>query len=148
MATKRLPAKTTKAPLQSADAVDEFMRGLDHPLKAAVAMVRSIILGASPRIAEGIKWNSPSFYLMESTQYFATINTYRKAKTKDCVLIIFHEGAKVKDSSTPGVTIRDPSGLLEWLAKERCAARFYDLKEVKAKKAALQGIVRQWIAHM
>ena len=26
------------------------------------------------------------------------------------------QGAKVKDSSTLGVTIRDPNGLLEWLA--------------------------------
>ena len=148
MAAKRLHPMPTKAQLQGADAVGEFMRGLDHPLKAAVAMVRSIILGASPRIAEGIKWNSPSFYVMESSQYFATINTYRRAKTDDCVLIIFHQGARVKDSSTPGVTIRDPSGLLEWLAKDRCAVRFYDMKEVKANKAALQGIVRQWIAHM
>jgi hypothetical protein len=148
MAAKRLHPKPTKAQLQGADAVDEFMRGLDHPLKAAVAMVRSVILGASPRIAEGIKWNSPSFYVMESSQYFATINTYRRAKTDDCVLVIFHQGAKVKDSSTPGVTLHDPGGLLEWLAKERCAARFYDLKEVKAKKAAVQHIVRQWIARM
>jgi hypothetical protein len=148
MATKRPRAKITKGPLQGADTVDEFMRGLDHPLKPAVALVRSIILGASPRIAEGIKWNSPSFYVMESARHFATINTHRRAKTRDCVLIIFHRDAKVNDHSTPGVTIRDPSGLIEWLAKERCAARFYDVREVKAKKAALRGLVRQWIAQM
>jgi hypothetical protein len=54
----------------------------------------------------------------------------------------------VKNKSTPGIAIRDPSGLLEWLAKERCAARFHELNEVKAKQAALQDIVRQWIAHL
>ena len=145
MAAKRTAEKASSTSRQKTDEVDEFMRRVDHPLKAALEMVRSIIRGASPEIAEGIKWNAPSFYLRE---YFATANINTRAKTGDCVQVIFHRGAKVKDNSTLGPAIGDPGGLLEWLAKERCMTRFHDVKEVKAKQAALQDIVRQWIAGM
>lgn len=116
------------------------MRKLDHPLKAELEAVRSIILGANPEISEGIKWNAPSFRCKE---YFATINI-----RKDVVLVILHLGAKVKDNSTAGLTISDPTGLLEWLAKDRAAVKFRDMKAIKSSRAAFENIVRQWIAYM
>jgi hypothetical protein len=79
-------------------------------------MVRSTIMGVSPEIAEGIKWNAPSF---RTTEYFATANIDARHQPGDCVLIIFHLGAKVKDNSTSGLAIRDPDGLLNWLARDR-----------------------------
>ncbi|NOT09668.1 MAG: DUF1801 domain-containing protein [Gemmatimonadales bacterium] len=123
---------------------DEFMRRLEHPLKPALAKVRTIVAAASPKIAEGIKWNCPSFYVEESGAYFATVNIHKKAKMEDVVMIVFHLGAKVK----PGVAkpaIRDPGGMLEWLGKDRAVARFGDLKQVRAEQKALRSIVRQWI---
>lgn len=126
--------------------VEGFMAGLDHPLKSALALARSTIQGASPRIAEGIKWNCPSFFLKESEAYFATVNVSTRTKGRACVGVIFHQGAKVK--SAPGPKIDDPDGILEWLGKDRAAAWFYDAKEVKAKKTALRDVVRQWIAQM
>jgi len=114
MAAKRTAEKTPSARQPKTDDVDEFMKKVDHPLKAALEMVRSIIRGASPAIAEGIKWNAPSFYVRE---YFATASINTRAKTGECVQVIFHRGAKVKDNSTLGPAIRDPGELLEWLAK-------------------------------
>jgi hypothetical protein len=61
------------------------------------------------------------------------------------VLVILHLGAKVKDNSTAGLTIDDPTGLLEWLAKERAAVKFSDMNAVKSGRAAFESIVRQWI---
>jgi hypothetical protein len=122
-----------------ANDVDEFMRKLDHPLKAELQAVRSIILGANPEISDGIKWNAPSFRLKE---YFATINI-----RKDEVLVILHFGAKVKDNSTADLTISDPTGLLEWLSKDRAAVKFRDMKAIKSGKAAFENIVRQWITY-
>jgi hypothetical protein len=148
MTSGRPTAGKPAARPQDANAVDEFMRGLDHPLKPAIEIVRSVILGASSKIAEGIKWNSPSFYVKASELWFATVNINARAGEKDRVLVIFHQGAKVKSKSTAGPRIDDPRRVLEWLGKERCAAKFHDLKEVQAKKAALQVIVRQWIAQM
>lgn len=123
-----------------ANEVDDFMRKLDHPLKAELGAVRSILLGVSPEIIEGIKWNAPSFRVQE---WFATVNI-----RKDVVLVILHLGAKVKDNSTAGLTIRDPTGLLEWLAKDRALVKFPDMKAIQSGRKAFEGIVRQWIARM
>jgi hypothetical protein len=38
--------------------------------------------------------------------------------------------------------------LLEWLAKDRCLVTFADGKDVQAKRAALQAIVREWIRQL
>ncbi len=124
---------------QTDPAVITFLRELDHPLKKEIEAVRRIILGVSPEIREGIKWNSPSF---RTTEYFATLNL-RQGR----VWLILHMGAKVKDN-TKGVQIADPAGLLEWLAKDRCVVKFSDAKDIQAKRAALEGIVREWIRQM
>jgi len=134
------PQKKTAKSSSGANDVDDFMQKLKHPLKAELEAVRSIILGANPEISEGIKWNAPSFHFKE---YFATINI-----RKDVVLVILHLGAKVKDNSTIGLTISDPTGLLEWLAKERAAVKFRDMKAIKSSRAAFENIVRQWITYM
>ena len=93
-------AKEHKKERCGEDDVDDFMRKLDHPLKAALQGVRAIILGVNSEIREAIKWNAPSFYVNE---YFATINI-----RKDVVLEILHLGAKVTGKSAIGVTISDP----------------------------------------
>lgn len=120
--------------------VDAFMRKLDHPLQPALAAVRSIILGVSPKIHEGIKWNAPSF---RTDEWFATINV-----RKDVVLVILHLGAKVKAQGTGRIEIEDAAGLLQWLGKDRAAVTFRDVKAVRAHKAAFAKVVRQWIAYV
>ena len=134
------PAKKTARGQDGANEVDDFLRDLDHPRKAELEAVRSLILGASPRITEGIKWNSPSFRVQE---WFATVNL-----RKDVVMVILHLGAKVKDNSTEGMALRDPNGLLEWLAKDRAVVRFPDMKSIRANRKAFEAVVRQWIARM
>jgi hypothetical protein len=141
-AKKNAASKSAKT--KKAQDVGEFMRKLEHPLKPEIEAVRRIILGADAQIREGIKWNAPSFYINE---YFATVNA-RGVSGRECVLIIFHRGAKVKDHSAEGLEIKDPTGLLEWLAEDRCAVKFYDMSEVNSKKAALEDIIRQWIKGM
>ena len=77
---------------EGTEAVDKFVRELEHPLKPVLEAVRKTILGAHPGIGEGIKWNSPSFYFKD---YFATAGP----RSKDFVQVVFHCGAKVKDNS-------------------------------------------------
>lgn len=115
-----------------------FMDGLEHPMKAEIDAVRRIILGASPQIAEGIKWNAPSF---RTTEYFATFHL--RAKTG--VQVVFHTGAKVKASASKGVRVEDPAGMLDWRAKDRALVTFADAAEVRAKGAAFKALVRAWI---
>ena len=85
--------------------------------------MRSIVLGASPEITEGIKWKSLSFRIKDD---FATLNI-----RKDAVWVIFHQGAKATKASATGITINDPTGLLEWLAKDRAVVKFLDVASIE-----------------
>ena len=137
-------ATRSAAPKSSADtkeAVDEFMAGLKHPAKAEVEALRRIIVEADPSIAEGIKWNSPSF---RTTEYFGTTNL----RAKKGVGLILHLGAKVRDLPKGGITIEDPEHLLKWLGKDRAMVEFANLAGLNKSAAALQSVLRQWIRHV
>ena len=99
---------------------------------------------ASPSILEGIKWNAPSFYV-GSEKYFATANIHPRGKAGEAVLVVLHRGAKAKRGS---VKLKDPEGLIEWLAPDRGAVRFRSVGEARLKAPALQAVVRQWITQL
>lgn len=145
IAKKIAPAAKRAAKPQSGSQADPaviaFMRTLDHPLKREIEAVRQIILGASPEIREGIKWNAPSF---RTTDFFATVNL----RATDSVQLIFHTGAKVKESALSGLKIADPAGLLKWLAKDRCLVTLGVGRDIQAKQAAFEAIVRAWIRQL
>jgi hypothetical protein len=141
MAPKK-PVRKSDSPASSdTRAVDDYMRELDHPLKAEIEAVRRIILGSHPRIGEGIKWNSPSFRVDD---YFATINLH----SKTVVRVILHKGAKVKDNTTAEPQLSDPKKLLEWPARDRAVVKFFDMADITAKRAAFEKIVNQWVEQL
>lgn len=117
--------------------VNDFLAQLDHPRKAEIEAVRTIILGADARIGESIKWNAPSF---STSEHFATL----RLQPHNVLHVVFHTGAKVK-STTSEIKIDDPADLLHWITKDRCTATFADMEDVKAKADTLQAVVRQWI---
>jgi uncharacterized protein YdhG (YjbR/CyaY superfamily) len=119
--------------------VDDYMHKLTHPMKKELEAVRQLILGVSPKIAEGIKWKSPSF---RTTEYFATVNVHGK----DSLRLILHTGAKVKAGAGPKVD--DPTGLLKWLGKDRAMVALSGAKDMKAKRKPLRAILHQWIKHV
>ena len=133
-----MPARLKYGPDSSA-AVDAFMAALEHPHKDAVGAIRRAIFGADRSILEGIKWKAPSY---RTTEYFAT--THLRAKTG--VGVVLHLGAKVR--AIPKVSIEDPEGLLEWLAKDRAMVTFTGVDDVRSNESALQRVVRQWIVHV
>ena len=55
------PATRKKSASSAVASVDEFLAALKHPHKTEIQLLRGIILGADPSIAEGVKWNSLSF---------------------------------------------------------------------------------------
>ncbi len=135
-------SKQTKAAkaVNNTHAVDEFMAQLEHPLKAEIEAIRTLILGVDPQINESIKWNAPSF---STTDHFATL----KLRPVESVQLVFHTGAKVK--AVPiAMVIDDPAGLLKWAAKDRGVITFTDRQDVVSKQDALVAIVRQWIGQM
>lgn len=122
-------------------AVAEFLRTIEHPLKKEAEAARKIVLGVSPSIHEGLKWNSMSF---RTKDYFATWNW----RSRDSLQFVFHRGAKVKDNSTASAKIPDPAGLIRWLAKERCLVTVGDRSSFARNRTAFEAIVRAWIMGM
>jgi len=142
VAVRKRSAKSEPGDSQTDPAVDAFMRELDHPRKNEIEAVRRIIPGVSPEIREGIKWNSPSF---RTTDYFATVNLRAKdGETR--VWLILHTGAKKKAAKE--LKIADPAGLMQWLAPDRCLVTFADGKDIQARRAALETIIREWIGQL
>jgi hypothetical protein len=119
--------------------VAQFLEELDHPLRKEVVALRKTILEASPEIREGIKWNAPSF--RTTNEWFATFHL----RSKEQVSVVLHLGAKVKPTATKGIAVADPSKLLVWRGKDRALVSFTGAADVKAKREAFGGIVREWI---
>lgn len=111
--------------------VTDFITELNNPLKAEIDAVRDIILNASTKISEDIKWAAPSFAYKEN---MATFNP----RAKKFVNLTFHKGALIKDNT----------GLLEGDKKEARVARFIDMADVLNKKEALESVVQKWVALM
>lgn len=121
--------KKKGTPVSRTDAVDKFMLGLSHPLKAEVEAVRSIIKSVDKNIHEEIKWKAPSFNY--NGEYLVTFNL-RDVKR---IHLVFHNPmiSKVK------------SELLEGDYKDRRMMYLVDMKDIKAKKAELEKILKQLI---
>ncbi|MBL9203498.1 MAG: DUF1801 domain-containing protein [Opitutaceae bacterium] len=119
--------------------VDAFLATLNHPHVDAIKELRRVIRAADASIGEGIKWNAPSF---RTTEWFGTTHL----RAKDGVGLILHCGAKVRDLPELASRIADPEHLLHWLGKDRAMVTFTGLKDLKSKSAALQAVIRRWIA--
>ncbi len=133
--------KTSNESGQTDDAVVAYLRELDHPRKKEIESVRRLVLGVSPAIREGIKWNAPSF--RTDKEYFATFNL----RAKDGVQLILHLGAKAR----PGLKafeVADPKGLLKWLGKDRALVTLGAGRVLASNRAAFEAIVRAWIEHV
>jgi hypothetical protein len=133
---------STTLELRHAPEVSAFLASLEHPFKPEITAIRDIILGADPAIAEEIKWNAPSF---RTHEFFATFHL----RAKGCVQVILHRGAKVRDDGAPEqLQVADPSGMLEWLSKDRASIKLYNMAEIEERRAALADLIRAWIPHV
>lgn len=140
MPPKKKPEPHTSAADTSA-AVDQFVRALEHPHKPTVEAIRAAVMGADPKIAEGIKWNAPSY---RTTEYFATTNL----REKKGVGVILHLGAKVRSLPAGGLVLDDPAKLLKWLAADRATVVFEGLADFERKRAPFVHLVREWVAYV
>jgi uncharacterized protein YdhG (YjbR/CyaY superfamily) len=132
----------TAASIRRRDAgIIAYLRELDHPLKKEIAAVRDVILGVSPAIREGIKWNAPSF--RTEKEYFATLHV----RAKDSVQLVLHLGAKTRPGQKT-FEVADPLGLLKWLGRDRAMVTLGAGREFASNRAALEKILRAWIENV
>lgn len=120
--------------------VAEFMNALDHPLKPAIQELLEFMRTLDPSIGEEIKWNAPSFYLKD---YFATFRLFPIPNFQ----LILHSGSK-KQANPVQKVIPDPTGILKWLAKDRCMINFSSLADVQNNKKHLRTILLAWIEQL
>lgn len=111
--------------------VDEFLAKLEHPLKAELEAVRSIIVNANSQMEEDVKWGGPSFFYKEE---FATFNP----RIKNYVALIFHKGE----------LLNIKSDFLEEATKGKVYAKFYSMDDVTANKALIEKMVNTWVELM
>lgn len=114
---------------------------MSAPYAAETEALREVILGADPAITEGIKWNVPSF---RTSDWFATLHL----RGRDGIQVILHFGAKKRATPIGRAAVPDPDGLLAWLGGDRAAAKFRDVSDVAATRAAFQHLIRAWLAHL
>ena len=142
MAATRKAARKKAAPKKAPASENEagaFMAALDHPLKTDIETVRTLILGVSPEISDGVKWNSLSF---RKSDWFATVNL----RSKDVIQLVFHTGAKAMNN--PEMKIADSSGLILWLAKDRALVTLGSGKTLKANTKAFEAVVKAWVRYI
>lgn len=127
---KKKRIESILSPVDGKAVVDAYLRDVDHPYKAEMQAVREIILATSPKLAERIKWNAPSFYYKEDLAAFNP-----RATEYAHLILLFPGGAGLTNESW-----------LEGKHKDRREAKFHSLDDVARKKPALQRLVKRWVA--
>jgi hypothetical protein len=117
--------------MDASAAVDALVAGLQHPFAPQVREVRGIVLGASPRIEERIKWKSPSFHVAGTD-----LGAFELRPTAFLRLILVF----------PHGLVDDPTGIMTGTWADRRELRFTGADDVAAKRPALEAVVRDWVA--
>lgn len=118
-----------KPKLSGKQEVDQYLDALEHPYKAEILLLRSIIINANDKIKERIKWNSPSFYYIKDMAAFNL-----RAKGYIQIIFVFYDDKMITNSP-----------ILQGDWKDRREARFIDLADIEIKKAALEKVVNDWL---
>ena len=121
--------KKRGSPVSRTDKVDEFLRQLNHPLKAEVEELRSTIKGVNSGINEEVKWKAPSFNY--KGEYLVTFNL----RETNRIHLVFH------NPQIPNVN----SKLLEGDYKDRRMTYFANMNDILAKKPELEKVIKDLI---
>jgi uncharacterized protein YdhG (YjbR/CyaY superfamily) len=124
---KKAPTKK----LTDAEQVAIYMGALEHPLKAEIEALRTIIKKSNAKLSERIKWNAPSYYYLQDIVTFGP-------KREEGVLLVFHH---------PFI-VHIKSHILEGDYKDRRLAWFKNMAEVKKHKSEVQRIINEIIAEI
>jgi hypothetical protein len=108
--------------------VDAWFAERRHPLEEAMQLARRLILDADERVAESVKWKTPTY------SFKGNIVSFNPSKKH--VSLLFHRGAEIPGNFP----------LLEGDGKLVRTMRFADVGEVEEAADELQAVVRAWCA--
>jgi uncharacterized protein YdhG (YjbR/CyaY superfamily) len=124
---KKEKNKTSKIKPTEAEKVANYMEKLEHPLKAEIEAVRTILKSTNANLEERIKWNAPSYHLNEVD--LVTFNVRMANK----VHLVFHHIAIV------GIK----SDLLEGDYIDRRMMYFENMADLESKKEELVRVIEE-----
>jgi len=133
-----MPTAKSKSPARESADVVALLSELEHPRKAGIEMLRKWILALDKRITEEVKWNAPSFKVVD---HFAT---FRLHPPKNIQLIL-HTGAK---TNAKAFAVDDPVGLIKWPATDRAVLTLASEAELQKHKDAVLRVLGQWVAQL
>ena len=107
--------------------VDDWLDRYDNPMKEVVLRARDVILGADERIAETIKWSTPTFVYRGNLASF-------QPRSRQHASLLFHTGASI-----PG-----DHPILEGGGDVARYVRLPDVDAVDRARPALEAVVRAW----
>ncbi|MEH3076903.1 MAG: DUF1801 domain-containing protein [Quadrisphaera sp.] len=94
------------------NAVDHYLRDLEHPCKPAILNLRAAVLAADPGISETVKWNAPNF------RFGGEDRVTMRLAPRGAFQLVLHRGGKVR-SDAEEFAFEDPTGLVRWAAPDR-----------------------------
>lgn len=124
-----MPPKTYKS-------VEAFLADLTGEGLAVAEGLRALIKSARPDLAEGVKWNAPSFSLDGID--LLTLGVERDGSIR----LVLHRGAKAQDAT--GFRFDDPEKLARWPAPDRGVVVVKDQAGLAARAAGLGDLVKRW----
>lgn len=120
--------------------VEAFLAALEHPQKAGIERLRQAILAIDPRITEEVKWNAPSFKLVD---HFATFKLHPPTQ----IQIVLHTGSKAV-APPRQFELQTPSNLVKWAAPDRCALTLKPSEAAAELEAEVVRLVQQWVEQL
>lgn len=111
--------------------VTEFLAALNHPRNTEIRDLRTTILRADPG-----KWNAPSFRWKGDNRLTMRLQSGNRLQ------LVLRRGAKIKDARD--FEFKEPSDLIEWLAKDRGVIRIaeqtrFGADQLRNREACAQG---------
>ncbi len=129
-----MPARRT-----GQEQVATFLEALEHPLKAEIEAVRSIILEANAQLTEKIKWKAPSFCVNDADRITFNLHGH------DRFMLIFHCGSQVTPYANNGPLFEDDTRRLKWVSGDRATITFRSMDDVIGMKRDLTQVINRWI---
>lgn len=119
------------------DKVTAYLAQLIHPRKDEIERLRSAILAADNAISEQVKWNAPSFCWKGEDRVTMRLHP------GDRLQLIFHRGTKPKN--VEGFEFFDPTGRLEWPAKDRAVFTVQNADDLDHSLMAITDLAHRWM---
>lgn len=106
--------------------------------QATIDALCAVLEAALPKAVRNEKWNAPNFVV--GGRDLITLNLPPNGPVR----VIFHRGAKARDTKTGDRLVADNSGRLTWATDQRAIAAFGSPDEVASAAGWLKTFAKAW----